>query len=171
MYTAKIKSTKMKLLCIDPGTETSGVVLIDTETQNIIQSWGEINNFALLAMISLDEIESDHMAIEMIASYGMAVGKTTFETCVWIGRFIQAYNKDNENHTCIYRGDVKDALCRSRKAKDANIRQALIDRYKGTGGGKCPQVGTKSSPGPLYGISTHAWPALAIGHTWIEMNK
>jgi len=123
MYTAKIKSTKMKLLCIDPGTETSGVVLIDTETQNIIQSWGEINNFALLAMISLDEIESDHMAIEMIASYGMAVGKTTFETCVWIGRFIQAYNKDNENHTCIYRGDVKQKTQISGRRLSTDIKE------------------------------------------------
>jgi hypothetical protein len=40
------------------------------------------------------------------------------------------------------------------RAKDANIRQALID--------KLGAVGTKKAPGPLYGISGHLWAALAV---------
>jgi len=112
----------------------------------------------------------EHIAIEMIASQGMPVGRETFETCVWIGRFIQAFH-NGQDHTLIYRGVVKDVLCGSRKAKDANIRQALLDKYPCTGGGKTPQIGTKSQPGPLFGISTHAWPALAVGHAWVELNK
>jgi hypothetical protein len=40
------------------------------------------------------------------------------------------------------------------RAKDANIRQALIDKIG-------PQ-GTKAQPGPTYGIKSHSWAALAV---------
>lgn len=160
----------MNLLCIDPGTEESGVVLLDTETMAVVAKNCEVNNNLLVDWISTGLIKSDHIAIEMIESHGMPVGRETFETCLWIGRFIQAY-RHGRHHTLIYRGEVKDILCNSRKAKDANIRQALLDRYPKTGGGKCQQVGTKKQPGPLYGLSTHSWPALAVGHAWVELNK
>jgi hypothetical protein len=60
---------------------------------------------------------------------------------------------------------VKLHLCGTNKAKDANVRQALLDMFPRTGGGAVPQVGTKKEPGPLYGISTHAWPALGVAIT------
>lgn len=62
----------------------------------------------------------------MIASYGMPVGKEVFDTCVWIGRFIEAFDLEYEY---VYRKDEKMNLCHSMKAKDSNIRQALIDRF------------------------------------------
>jgi hypothetical protein len=95
--------------------------------------------------------EYDLCACEMIASYGMAVGKEVFETCVWIGRFVEiAY----EPVQLVYRRDVKLHLCHSPRAKDANVRQALIDRLG-------PQ-GTKKNPGPTYGMKSHLWAALAV---------
>ena len=96
------------------------------------------------------------LAIEMIASYGMAVGREVFETCVWIGRFKQAY-PDPDAVKLVYRKDVKLHLCGSARAKDANIRQALID--------KLGPVGTKKAPGPLYGVTSHAWAAVAVAVT------
>ena len=66
------------------------------------------------------------IVIEMIASYGMPVGKEVFETCVWIGKFAQASGIKEEY---IYRKEEKMNLCHSMKAKDSNIRQALIDRF------------------------------------------
>ena len=59
-------------------------------------------------------------------------------------------------------------LCKNNRAKDGNVRQAILDRYPATGGGKNPQVGTKKAPGPLYGVSGHAWQALAVAITAIE---
>ena len=62
----------------------------------------------------------------------------------------------------VYRKDVKLHLCGSSRAKDPSVRAALIDLYPASGGGKCPQIGTKRQPGPLFGVSSHAWPALGV---------
>ncbi|KKK88550.1 hypothetical protein LCGC14_2742030, partial [marine sediment metagenome] len=112
-----------------------------------------------------------HLAIEMVASYGMPVGATVFETCLWIGRFIQSWD-DDITYTKIYRkSDVCMTLCHTTRAKDSNIRQAIIDRYPATGGGKCPQIGIKSKPGPLYGVSKDIWSALAVAITYAETKR
>jgi hypothetical protein len=68
----------------------------------------------------------------------------------------------------IYRRDVKLRLCGTVKAKDANVRQALIDMFPKTGGGKIPQIGTKAQPGPLYGVASHAWAAVAVAVTALD---
>ena len=65
---------------------------------------------------------------------------------------------------------MKLALCGSARAKDANVRQAIIDRFAGVGG-KAVAVGTKKTPGPLYGISNHKWSALALCLVWIDKKK
>jgi hypothetical protein len=56
--------------------------------------------------------------------------------------------------TRVFRKDIKLHLCNSPRAKDANVRQALIDRIG-------PQ-GTKKNQGPTYGIKSHQWAALAV---------
>ena len=63
----------------------------------------------------------------------------------------------------IYRIDEKMNLCHSAQAKDANIRQALIDRFG--------DVGTKRNPGWFYGVSKDVWAAIAVGVTWHDKNK
>ena len=84
--------------------------------------------------------EYDLLVIEMIASYGMAVGQTVFETCVWIGRFVEIASFNNIKFEYIYRKDEKMNLCYSMKAKDRNIRQALIDRFGPVGKKKNPRL-------------------------------
>lgn len=96
------------------------------------------------------------LAIEMIASYGMAVGREVFETCVQIGRFVECFSRPQDVRL-VYRKDVKLHLCGTSKAKDPNIRQALLDLIG-------PQ-GTKKEPGPTYGVKSHAWAALAVAVT------
>ena len=141
----------MRVLAIDPGTTESGWVLYDG---SVIDS-GVSQNEALIDQLAHED--ADLMAVEMIASYGMAVGQDVFETCVWIGRFIQAAPIP---HKLITRQKVKLHVCKSPKAKDANIRQALID--------KIGPAGTKKSPGPTYGVKSHAWAALAVAVTAVE---
>lgn len=155
----------MRILAIDPGTEQSG--WCQYESEQVIDSGVMPNDDVLTyirAFADWRDSETRMLAIEMIASYGMSVGREVFETCVWIGRFKQAFF-DPDAVQLIYRRDVKLHLCGSPRAKDPNVRQALLDMFPRTGGGKTPQIGTKGQPGPLYGVSSHAWAALGVAVT------
>jgi hypothetical protein len=143
----------MTVLALDPGTTQSAYVLWDGRR---VLDAAILPNTTLIEILACGQLPSgqincDVLACEMIASYGMAVGREVFETCVWIGRFLQAHRGP---HRLVYRKDVKLHLCGSPRAKDANIRQALLDKYG--------PVGTKGKPGPLYGVRSHVWAALAV---------
>ena len=133
----------MKVLSIDPGSEQSAYCIIDSETYKPLE-FAKVENKELVDMliynfrINLFSPFVYNVIIEMIDSYGMPVGKTVFETCVWIGRFIQIADEHNIPYEYIYRKEEKINLCHSMKAKDSNIRQALIDRFG--------EVGTKKNP-------------------------
>jgi len=114
---------------------------------------GILANDKLLEFIMQQKFTTE-VFCEMIACYGMAVGKETFETCVWIGRCEQICADRNWAFSRIYRQPVKVHHCHSAKAKDPNVRQALLDRFG--------VVGTKKAPGPLFGVASHIWSALAI---------
>jgi hypothetical protein len=138
----------MSILAIDPGTHKSGFVVWNGE----VRQFAVVDNEVLRRMLTQELFqEHDKVAIEMVASYGMPVGREVFETCVWIGRFVERCYRPA---FLVYRKDVKLHLCGSARAKDGNIRQALIDKH-----GPC---GTKKAPGKLYGISGHLWAALAV---------
>lgn len=134
------------ILALDPGTSHTAFTLLDRQK---IVDHGHVPN-AEMRQILIGR-EYDRCACEMIASYGMAVGASTFETCVWVGRFIEVARVEVE---LIYRKDIKLFLCGTMRAKDANVRQALIDLIG-------PQ-GKKATPGPTYGIKSHSWAALAV---------
>jgi hypothetical protein len=145
------------LLALDPGNTESAWLLYDTATGRPLAFAKEPNP---LVLTRLDTITANELVVEMVASYGMAVGAEIFDTCVWIGRFLERW--DPAPHRLIYRPDVKLHLTQTRRAKDANIRQALIDRY---GPGKALAIGLKATPGPLYGLSGDCWSALAVAVT------
>ena len=142
----------MKILAIDPGNIESGYVIWDGEK---ILKMGKENNELIINDVY--NTEADYMAIEMVASYGMPVGKSVFDTCVWIGRFIEAWkSKLNIFWELIYRKDVKMHLCHTMRAKDSNIRQALIDRFE-------PGLQARKRPADvLKGLSKDMWSAMAI---------
>jgi hypothetical protein len=134
---------------VDPGPEQSAFVEFDGRS---IYRHGILPNAELEAHELWRE---PHIFCEMIASYGMAVGASVFETCVWIGRFMaEAFSSSGRDLHRVFRKDVKLHLCNSMRAKDGNVRQALLDRLG-------PQ-GTKKAPGPTYGVRSHEWAALAV---------
>lgn len=148
------------IMAIDPANEQSAFCIINKENNEPI-FFDKMYNDEMLMM--LENRHFDFMAIEMVASYGMAVGKTVFETCVWVGRFIQLAHSRNIPYKFIYRKDVKMNLCGTMKAKDSNIRQALIDRFG--------EVGTKNNQGFFYGFKADIWSAFAVGITYLDNLK
>lgn len=152
----------MKILAIDPGNIKSAYCLIDTNTYKP-SSFGKQDNNWLLGFMNTQGALFDKVIIEMIASYGMPVGKEVFDTCVWIGRFKQIAESQALEVEYIYRKDEKMNICHSMKAKDSNIRQALIDRFG--------EVGTKKNPGWFYGFKADIWQAYAVGVTYLDMAK
>lgn len=146
------------ILAIDPGTTKSGWCLYCQHRAVVIQSGVDENEVVRTMLLQNRDWQ---VAIEWIESFGMAVGKEVFITVRWIGRFMECTGNSGAV-MLIPRKEVKMLLCGSMRAKDANIRQALLDRFPSSGGGKTPQVGTKSAPGPLFGVSSHAWSALAV---------
>lgn len=146
------------ILAIDAGNEESGYCLMDAKTYKPIE-FGKISNEQMLMKVI--ELDYSNLILEMVASYGMPVGASIFETCVWIGRFIQA--RKCPDYEYIYRKEEKINLCNSMKAKDSNIRQALIDRFG--------EVGTKNNQGWFYGFKKDIWSAYAVGVTWLDKQK
>ena len=160
--------TGVHLLAVDPGPEQSAFVAY---RDGSLVEFGKVDNAELLARLwrPRDPGPEHHLAIEMIACYGMSVGKSVFDTCVWIGRYIEAWGAA---YTLIPRHDVKMHLCHTKNSSDSNVREALIDRW----GGKTKALGTKAdrklkqpaTAGPLSGVAGDVWAALAVAVTWSD---
>jgi hypothetical protein len=153
----------MKLLAIDPGNIESAYLMYHTG-QAMPNEWAKMPNEHIFNVLDRPD-RPDLLAIEMIASYGMAVGKEVFATCVWIGRFIEHWGGD---FRLVYRAEVKMHLTHTNRSKDANVRQALIDKF---GPGKDLAIGRKAAPGPLYGLTGDCWSALGVAVTAAETKE
>jgi hypothetical protein len=148
---------------IDPGPQTSALVLYHADARWVRYARASCRNEALvnlLVTVTAREPGAEHAPVvcEQIVSYGMPVGVEVFGTVWWMGRWHEDLASCNVHLSYVSRRDVKVGLCGSARAKDANVRQALLDAH----GGKVAALGTKRTPGPLYGVSSHAWSALAV---------
>jgi hypothetical protein len=151
----------MRILAIDPGTRESAWLVLRDGLPDIFAIQANEELVRDLRTYDLFRM-TDAVVIEKVESYGMAVGAEVFETVWWAGRFAEAVQPTPV--VMLPRRAVKVAICHDTRAKDANIRQALIDRF----GGKDAAVGSKAHPGPLHGISKDVWSALAIAVTHSE---
>ncbi len=180
----------MTLLAIDAGRDQSAWVVLDGLA---IKRFGIDDNRVLCEHILPSVlIGVPHMAIERMEARGMPTANDELRTCEVIGRIMQAW--EPKPWTGIYRREVKMAMCGYARARDSNIRQALIDRWgghdKAVGGRKCPECkgkgwrgrgrpqceeccgsGWKHPPGELHGIKADLWQALACGLTHIDTQQ
>lgn len=148
------------ILAIDPGPKESAFLVLAGEGRGAyFEEFGKLSNARLLGILRSGVFPAD-VVIEMIASYGMAVGETVFETCLFIGQLVEA---SRTRTYLVRRKEVVLHLCLSPRAKDSNVRAALIDRYGGPG--------TSKRPGLTYGIAKDTWSALAIATTFADLSK
>lgn len=155
-----------KLLAIDPGNCLSAFVVL--EGYRPIR-FAKAKNDAILRLLRDDWHAGDPVVLERVASFGMAVGRDVFETCEWVGRFAQTALDNGCAVHYVFRNEEKMNICHDSRAKDANIRRALIDRFAGHDlkNGK----GTKRNPDFFYGFSKDVWAAFAVGVTWLDRQK
>ena len=154
----------MLVVGIDPGTFQSAITVYNTDEDNVYETKIIDNDSVLLWLNSfVPRFPNAVFGIEKIASNGMAVGDTIFET-VWLsGRFQERIITINDTTTIhrITRNRIKNHICHSSRANDSNIRKALINRF-----GK---PGTKKKPGKTYGVSKDKWAALAVAVTCADV--
>lgn len=189
-------SKARRILAIDPGSTESAVVCYDNGD---ILWKAKLPNVAMMRQVLSWEWKAEaHLAIEMPACYGMAVGKTVFETCRWVGIFQHAFGLQH-THLVYRKAPNKEEgiegvcmhLCKNNRASDPNIRQAIIDLYGGedkaignkkcrkckgkgwfgAGRATCPICDGKKwrlPPGPLAEVTEDVWAALAVAITFDE---
>ena len=151
-----------RILAIDPGNIRSAYVLIDADTREP-RDFDKLPNPRLMQRLHGGDIalNTPLAVIEMVASYGMAVGAEVFDTCVWVGRFAQFLDTRLDRPAqLIKRLPVKLHHCHSSKASDSNVRQALVDRF--APGQRNHGKGTKAQPGWFYGFRADIWQAYAL---------
>lgn len=148
----------MRIFAIDPGPDMSGWVDL---TDGKPVAFGHCENDELLAILGKSRLTCEILAIEWIQNYGMPAGQSLFMTALWVGRFVEMWPHVS---LLVTRPTVKCHVCGSARAKDGNVRQALVDRF----GGKELGIGRKKTPGPLYGLRGHCWAALAVAVTVLD---
>lgn len=151
----------MTVLAIDPGNVESAYVVIGHDLRPL--QHGKLPNEELRVALRDGRLgmSARDCAVEMVASYGMPVGADVFDTCVWIGRFVEVLTlRRGQEPQRVTRNPVKLHICHDSRAKDSNIIQALVDRfaYGKPNRGK----GTKADPGFFHGFAADIWQAYAL---------
>jgi hypothetical protein len=146
------------ILAIDPGPKDSAFCYWDGE--RVLEA-GIANNEGILVILGAARTET--VVCEHLQCFGMAVGATVFETAYWIGHFRCKCSECGLSFARVMRGEVKMHHCGSMRAKDSNIRQALIDRFG--------VPGTKKNPGVTYGLRKDIWSAFAIATMVFDKSK
>ena len=156
----------MNVVAFDVGTtETAFAIMTD---QYELLDFGKVPNDYLLELKTI--FSYDVFVYEKFMSYGMTIGQTTIDSIEWNGRYKQrAIDVGCKKIVALPRKEVKINLCGTMKAKDTNIRQALIDRFAKFDfkNGK----GTKNNRDVFYGVSADCWSSIALCVTYLDLSK
>lgn len=153
------------ILGIDPGPEVCGVVLYDHHHRSVVESWPAMPVHLTLALLADISTERLVVAIERVQSAGIS-GAHLLLTSEVVGRLWQAAEARGLPVRLLYRRDVCSRLHVHGSGKDRQVRERMIESH---GGIRSAAIGSKRTPGPLYGVSSHAWQALGLAVVVAEM--
>jgi len=150
------------VFAIDPGSEKSAWVIFDEKMAPV--KFGISKNRALIKLIRniASAVGVKTLVIEIVKSYGNVMGDSVLQTVEWIGRFQEAFGPGKIVR--LSRKEIVTNICGHARAKDKNVRQAVIDRF----GGKEKALGSKKNPGSIYGAKKDIFSALAVGLTYFD---
>jgi len=119
------------ILGIDPGSEETAFAIMTDDYE--VADAGKIDNdeFLDLTLPAMLGNGIKAVVIEGIQSYGMAVGKTVFETCYVVGECRRVAKMRGKPVYIYSRPEYARAIVGGMKANDALIRGALINRFGG----------------------------------------
>ena len=168
----------MRIYGIDPGTTESGIALVNEDYE--IEMADKVSNDILIQKIKTHGLFKtiDQVVVESIQSYGMQMGKSTIETCYFIGQIIQVCKDNNIPCKLIPRPEYGKAVIGSNKVNDALIRTALENRFGSYDKGKAEKRlknGTIKQPfvadGPLVELqgASDKRSAYAVAVYWIDV--
>lgn len=155
------------LFAVDPGTRESGFVRVDVVGNRLclpVRGTGNLRNAKLAAALL-----AARPALVVCEKFegGQFFGKSSIETVLFIGELRAMCRYEGIPFYLLPRRHVRKALTgkAAGKGMDARVRTALIEEF----GDK----GTRAAPGKTWGISSHAWSALAIAYTYAKygLNK
>ena len=171
------------ILGIDPGNTESAYCLCDITLEPL--RFDKVKNFEpcdsivsgqrdmflneIWMALGKEDARNDNtiVVIENIESFGMPVGRSVLDTCIYIGELKRTFDIRGYPVRFIYRHEEKMAICHSSKANDATIKQALVDRF--APGEKNHGKGTKDRKGFFYGFKADVWSSFAIATTYHDI--
>lgn len=149
---------------LDPGPRETGWIIIDRKTKLPLRSepldktgFGHEDNFVVRDTLRFLQDKEHYVAYEDIKNYGRIVGDDVFKTCEWIGVFREVCA--HRHITGVPKKTYVTHFCGLATSGDSALKQAIYDVH---GGSRKTAVGTKKSPGPLYGLTHHVWNAYAV---------
>lgn len=160
-----------RILGIDPGLRESGYVLLAGE---LVEGSGVLPNEEILSTVLPSLGAGAVLAVEELGGQGRFVGLDELRTARWSGRFEERWNQlfalAWDTPRFVLRSAVKLHLLGRATGNDAQVRRALVDLWGGDEAafgpkGQKVKKGEAKVRGPLHGISSHAWQALAVAVT------
>jgi hypothetical protein len=149
---------------IDPGPREHAAVMLCGDRVEVV----DVAKPSGLTRLLIDRrVSSVVVAYEQFAPFGSSLDDGSLRTIFETGRLVEDMG---EAMAClpavqfvgIRRQQAKRFLVGRTSCGDTEVRGALIERFGPT---KELAIGTKKKPGPLYGITSHHWAALAIAVT------